>query len=297
MDGSPLIDIGLPIALAIIMVGIGLTLTVADFRREARQPRGMIVGSVGQLLLLPLLGFAIIAVIDLEPAIAVGVIIVAACPGGTTSNLIAYLGRANVALSIVLTVVASIVTIVTLPLFTDLALDLQPGVDGAIEVPLLRTTGTLVGVILLPVVVGMVIRARNVRVAATAERLVSVFGLVVLVGLIVGIAIQLGDEIPGLLAQAGPAVLLLNLGGIAVGWSLGRLSGLVWHDRLTLAIEIGVKNSTLGILLALLLGSFAYAVPAAVYALPMYLTAGVLAVIGRRRYAVAPPVEAAVTTD
>lgn len=283
MDGSPLIEIGLPAALAIIMVGIGLTLTIADFRREARQPRGMVVGSLGQLLITPALGFAIAAALSLDPVIAVGVVIAAACPGGTTSNLITFLGRANVALSIVMTVIASIVTIVTLPLFTELALDWQLGVDGGVEVPLSRTIGLLIGVILVPVLIGMAVRARNVALAARLERVVSIFGAVVLLGLIVGIAIDLGDDVPVFLRQAGPAVILLNLGGIAVGWLSGRAANLVWTDRLTLAIELGVKNSTLGILLATLLSSnFEYAVPSAVYGLLMYVSAAVLAVVGRR---------------
>ncbi|MTV24254.1 bile acid:sodium symporter family protein [Nitriliruptoraceae bacterium ZYF776] len=283
MESSPLTEIGLPIALAIIMIGIGLTLTTGDFRRELGTPKGLVVGSVGQILLLPALGFAIIAVLDLEPAIAVGVIIVAACPGGTTSNLISFLARANVALSIVLTVVASIVTILTLPLFTGFALDLQGAPDGvSVEVPLLRTVLTLVGVVLVPVLIGMLIRARAPHRAAAAERAVSAFGAVVLVALIVGIALSV-DDLAGLLRQAGPAVILLNLGGIAVGWLLARGSGLDGTDRLTLAIELGVKNSTLGILLGDLLGDLTWAVPSAVYGLLMYVSATALVIVGRRR--------------
>lgn len=285
MEGSPLIEVGLPIALAVIMIGIGLTLSVADFRREARQPRGMVVGSIGQVLLTPLAGFAIVAVLDLDPVIGVGVIIAAACPGGTTSNLIAFLGRGNVALSIVMTVIASVVTIVTLPLFTEVALDWQLGVDGGVEVPLGRTIGLLFGVILIPVLIGMVVRARNVALAARVERAVSIFGAVVLIGLIIGIAIGIGDDIPRYLRQAGPAMVLLNLAGMGIGWFSGRAAGLVWTDRLTLAMELGVKNSTLGILLATLLSNdFAYAVPSAVLGLVMYVSAAVLTVVGRRRH-------------
>lgn len=294
MESSPLTEIGLPVALAIIMVGIGLTLTAGDFRRELRTPKGVVVGSFGQLLLLPALGFAIIAVLDLDPAIAVGLIIVAACPGGTTSNLISFLGRANVALSIVLTVVASIVTIVSLPVFADLALSLQGAAqaDGArVEVPVLRTVLTLVGVVLVPVLLGMVVRARAPHRAAAAERAVAVFGAVVLVALIIGIALSV-DDVVGLIRQAGPAALLLNLGGIATGALIGRFAGLSWTDRLTLAIELGVKNSTLGILLGGLLGDLTWAVPSAVYGIVMYLSAAVLVVVGRRRSAAAVAVPA-----
>lgn len=309
MEASPLTDIGLPVALAVIMVGIGLTLTVGDFRRELRTPKGLVVGSVGQLLVMPALGFLIVWVLDLEPAIAVGLIIVAACPGGTTSNLISFLARANVALSIVLTVIASIVTIVTLPLFTDLALDWQETraaevveadagsledaaetglveeaqAEGGVEVPVGRTVLTLIGVVLVPALAGMALRARAPDRAASAERIVSGLGAVLLVGLIIGIALTV-DDIFDLLRQAGPAVVLLNVGGILVGGLLGRFAGLRWMDRLTVAIELGVKNSTLGIVLGGLLGDLTWAVPSAVYGVLMYVSAGVLVLVGRRRF-------------
>jgi bile acid:Na+ symporter, BASS family len=107
VEDNLFIEVGLPIALFIIMVGIGLTLTVADFRREARHPRAMIVGSIAQIVAMPLLAFVIAWVLRLPPLIALGLVVLAACPGGTTSNLVALLARANVALSIVMTVVAS----------------------------------------------------------------------------------------------------------------------------------------------------------------------------------------------
>ncbi|HVM28307.1 MAG TPA: bile acid:sodium symporter, partial [Mycobacteriales bacterium] len=136
MEQSPLISIGLPIALFVIMTGIGLTLTTGDFRREAEHPRGVVVGSLAQLLAMPVLGLLIAAALGLPPALAVGLVIAASCPGGSTSNLIAYLARANVALSIVLTVVASIGTILTLPFFVDRALSLWPvGDDVDVQMP------------------------------------------------------------------------------------------------------------------------------------------------------------------
>ncbi|MFA9430588.1 bile acid:sodium symporter family protein [Egicoccus sp. AB-alg2] len=284
MEQNPLVEIGLPIALFVIMVGIGLTLTTGDFRREARTPRGAVVGSLAQLLVMPALGFAIAALLGLPPALAVGLVIVAACPGGTSSNLITFLARANVALSIVLTVVASVVTIVTLPLFANVALGRQPvGTDVSVSVPLGRTITLLVGIVLVPVVLGMLVRRRAPARAAALERRVSAFGAAVLVVLIAGIALSLRDRFFELLAQAGPATLLLNLAGLAVGWLAARGAGLRPADRLAVAIELGIKNSTLGILIAVnVLRSEEIAVPAAVYGLLMYLSAAVLVVVGRR---------------
>jgi bile acid:Na+ symporter, BASS family len=284
VEQSPLIEIGLPIALFVIMVGIGLNLTLDDFRREAEQPKGVVVGGLAQLLVMPALGFAVAALLDLEPALAVGLVIAASCPGGTTSNLVAYLARANVALSIVLTVVASLATILTLPLFVNLALRWQPAAsETAIAVPAGRTILLLVAIVLLPVALGMFVRRRAPDRAAALERAVSAFGAVVLVALIIGIALSVRDRIGELLASAGPAAILLNVGGLLVGLAVARAAGLGRADRLTTAIELGVKNTTLGILIAVtVVGSETMAVPSAVYGLLMYVSAAVVVAIGRR---------------
>ncbi|MFA9446807.1 bile acid:sodium symporter family protein [Egicoccus sp. AB-alg6-2] len=233
---------------------------------------------------MPALGFAIAALLQLPPAMAVGLVVVAACPGGTSSNLVTFLARGNVALSIVLTVVASVVTIVSLPLWTNLALSWQPAnADVSVSVPLGRTIGLLLGIVLVPVVLGMAVRRRAPQRAARLERSVSAFGALVLVVLIVGIAISLRDEFFDLLAQAGPAALLLNLAGLGVGWAVARTAALTTADRLTMAVELGIKNSTLGILIAVtVIGSEQMAVPSAVYGLLMYLSAAALVVGGRR---------------
>jgi bile acid:Na+ symporter, BASS family len=295
VDQNPLIEIGLPVALFVIMVGIGLTLTTGDFRREARRPRSAIVGSLGQLLVMPALGFAIAALLSLPPAIAVGLVIVAACPGGTTSNLVAYLCRANVALSIVLTVVASLVTIVTLPVAANLALAWQPTASEVpISVPVARTVTLLVGIVLVPVAIGMLVRRKAPARASSLETFVSAFGAIVLIALIVGIAISVRDEFWELLAAAGPAVLLLNVAGILAGVALGALARVSPGDRLTFGVELGIKNSTLGILIAAtVIGSERMAIPAAVYGLLMYLSAFVLVVHGRRVAAAAEVGDAA----
>jgi bile acid:Na+ symporter, BASS family len=287
VEENPLISIGLPIALFIIMIGIGLTLTTGDFRREAKRPKGVIVGGIAQLLLMPALGFAVAALLGLPPAIAVGIVIVAACPGGTTSNLVAYLARANVALSIALTVLASIVTIATLPIFANLALAWQPtAMDVAVRVPVARTVVLLVGIILIPVAIGMTLRRRSPQLASKMERGVSLFGGVVLLALIIGIAISVRDQFWELLAAAGPASILLNLGGIAIGYAVGAAAGLSRADRLTTGIEVGVKNTTLGMLIAItIIGSETMAVPSAVYGLLMYASAFAIVAYGQRTFA------------
>jgi bile acid:Na+ symporter, BASS family len=291
MEQSPLISLGLPIALFIIMIGIGLTLTVADFRREARQPRGVVVGTLAQLVLMPALGFAVAMLLRLEPEIAVGLVIVAACPGGSTSNLIAYLARANVALSIVLTVLASVLAILTLPLYVSMALGWWPISSGAaIRMPVGQTVALLVGIILVPVAIGMTVRRRAPDRAASLEKAVSLFGGLVLLLLIVAIVYSVRDRFWALMGAAGPAALLLNLGGVAAGYLAAALAGLSGPDRLTTGIELGVKNTTIGMLVAVtIIGSEAVAVPAAVYGLLMYVSGFALVALGRRAF---PPLEA-----
>jgi bile acid:Na+ symporter, BASS family len=284
VEDNLFIEIGLPIALFIIMVGIGLTLTTGDFRREGRAPRAMVVGTIAQVVLMPALGFLIAWLLDLSPAIAVGLVIAAACPGGTSSNLIAFLGRANVALSIILTVVVSVVTIVTLPIAGNLALAWQPtALDVAVRVPVARTIALLVGIVLVPVAIGMSIRRRDPARAVRLEKAVNAFGGFVLVLLIAAIVWTVRHEFWDLLAQSGPAAILLNLGGIAVGIGVGVLAGLSRTDQLTCAMELGVKNATLGMLIALtILGSATVAMPSAVYGFLMYFSAIGLVIYGRR---------------
>lgn len=286
MEQSPLVEIGLPIALFVIMTGIGLSLTGADFQREARHPKGAVVGTLGQLLAMPALGFAIAALLDLSPATAVGLVIAAACPGGSTSNLVSYLARANVALSIVLTVISSVAVIATLPFYANIALDRYPAVsDVAIRVPVGRTILLLVAIVLIPVALGMTVRRKAPDRAASLEKAVSLFGGIILVVLIVGIAFSVRDRIWELLTEAGPPAILLNLSGIAVGLVIASLVGLSRSDRLTTGIELGVKNSTLGILIALTVaGSEELAIPSAVYGLLMYASAFALVAYGRRSF-------------
>lgn len=284
MQDNPVIAIGLPVALAAIMVGIGLSLTLADFRAQARTPRATIIGTLGQVLLVPAIGIAVALLMDLPPIMAMGLVLVAACPGGSTSNLVTYLARGNVALSIILTVVASLVVIVTLPGWLDVAGRLLPdAADLEVTVPLGQTFGLLVGVILVPVAVGMVIRAKAPALAATLERGMSALGALVLILAIAAVAVDLGGEIVDMVVATGPAVLVFNLAVILVGGALAWIARIDRASQLALAVEYGIKNSTLGLVIALtVVGDEEFAVPAAVYSIVMYLTAVAVIAIGRR---------------
>lgn len=283
MQASPLISIGLPVSLFIIMIGIGMTLTPRDFRQVAVYPRGIIVGTIAQILVMPALAFLIIAVFNLSPMIAVGLVVIAACPGGTTSNLFALMARGNVALSIVLTVLANLITIVSLPLFTNLALDLYMGENEAIRLPVERTIMTLGLIVLLPITIGMVLRNYFPEKSQKAEGIVSIFGGVVLAALVVALVYGVRDQLGELLSQAGPAAIALNLAGIAIGLGISRMSGLTQRESMAVAVELGIKNGTIGLLVTLnLLQSETMSVPSAVYGVLMFFFGFLLTLYGRK---------------
>ncbi len=278
-----MISAGLPIALFIIMIGIGMTLTLRDFRQVAVYPRGLVIGTVAQILLMPAVAFALAYLFGVSPAIAVGLVIIAACPGGTTSNLFVLLARGNIALSIVLTVSASLITILTLPLFTNMALQHFMGTEENISLPVGKTIAMLVLIVLLPVAIGMLVKTRKPELALKAESLVSIFGGVVLALLIVALLFGVRDQIWDLLKQAGPSTIALNVAGILLGLLAGRLAGLTQRESLAVAVELGVKNGTIGLMVTLtLLESSTMSIPAAVYGVLMFPIGFLLAMYGRK---------------
>ncbi|MBN7770888.1 bile acid:sodium symporter family protein [Marinobacter daepoensis] len=283
MESSPLISAGLPISLFIIMIGIGMTLTLRDFRQVAVYPKGLIVGSVAQIFVMPVVAFALAYLFGVSPAIAVGLVIIAACPGGTTSNLFVLLSRGNIALSIVLTVSASLLTILTLPLFTNMALQHFMDTEESISLPVVKTIVMLVVIVLLPVAIGMLVRTRKPELARKAEGIVSIFGGVVLAVLIVALLYGVRDDLWDLLRQAGPSTIALNVAGIMLGLLAGRFAGLTQRESLAVAVELGVKNGTIGLMVTLtLLESSAMSIPAAVYGVLMFPIGFLLAMYGRR---------------
>ena len=290
MDQSPLVEIGLPIALAIIMVGIGLSLTKEDFAVQARSPWATIVGLFGQLVLVPLTGVGVALVFGLPPMLALGVVLVAATPGGATSNLITYLARGNVALSVILTALTSVAVILTLPMWFGIGARIIPGAaDAEVTVPLGQTFGLLLGVILIPVLLGMILRARKPALAARIERFVGIVGLVVLVLLIVGIVLGERDRIVDLVVSVGPAVVVLNLALIVLGGLLAWVCRLRRSEQIAIAVEFGIKNTTLTLLIAFtVIGDEEVGLAAAVYSIVMYVTSFLVVFAGRRLMRTAP---------
>ncbi len=283
MQSSVFTVVLLPVALAIVMLGMGLSLVPEDFQRITRYPRAVAVGTVCQTLVLPLLGALIALAVPMEPVMAVGLVVVAVCPGGPSSNLMTYLARGDVALSVTLTAVSSIVTVFTIPLFTNLALQHFLGEGAAIALPIGTTMLQIVLITLLPTAIGMAIRHRFPGSARRLEKQMGRLAGGLLALIILLLFIREAGKLPGFLAQMGLAIALLNVLAMLAGFLAGRLFRLPLAQQVCIAIEVGIQNGTLAIAItAGLLNNPDMAVPAAVYSLLMYVSGFGAVLCGRR---------------
>jgi BASS family bile acid:Na+ symporter len=263
----------LPLALAIVMLGMGLSLVPEDFKRITRDPKAVVVGTVCQVLLLPLIGTLITMVVPMQPEIAVGLIVLAVCPGGPSSNIMTYLAKGDVALSVTLTAVSSIVTVFTIPLITNLALQYFLGESTEIALPIGTTTLQIFLITLLPTAIGMAIRYQFPGTARRLEKQMSRLAAGLLALVIVLLLVKEGSKLPGFLVQVGVGVLLLNLMATLAGFLAGKVFRLPLAQQICIAIEVGIQNGTLAIAItAGLLKNPDMAVPAAIYSLLMYIT-------------------------
>lgn len=260
----------LPIALACIMLTLGLTLQRDDFQRVLKRPRALAGGLAGQLLLVPALGWVVAAMMPLEPVMAVGLVVLAACPGGISSGLLTHLARGDVALSITLTVVTSLAAVFTLPLIVNGAMQVFMRSASGVEFPLASMVRGIFMLTSVPVLIGMALRAwqpaRVMRVLPVAGRIAT--GLLVLI-----VLVTFWDQRQVLfhhLQTIGPAALLLNALILLGAWVLAGQLGLQAHERTAVVTECGLQNSALGIYVCVdLLHSPAMSVPSIVYALLM----------------------------
>jgi bile acid:Na+ symporter, BASS family len=283
MQSSVFTSVLLPLALAIVMLGMGLSLLPEDFGRITRDPKAVAIGTVCQLLLLPLIGASIAKVIPMQPEIAVGLVVVAICPGGPSSNLITYLAKGDVALSVTLTAVSSIITVLTIPLFTNLAVQHFLGKSAAIVLPIGTTMLQIFLITLLPIAIGMTIRQRFPDLARRLEKQTSRLGVGLLALIIVLLLVKEGSKLPGFLIQVGIGVLLLNSLAMLGGFLVAKLFRLPLAQQTCIAIEVGIQNGTLAIAItAGLLNNADMAIPAAVYSLLMYVTGLGAILYGRR---------------
>ncbi len=283
MQESLITTLLLPLALGVIMFGLGLHLKVADFVRVVQMPRAVIVGLSAQMLILPPVAFLLCLAFDLPPLLAVGLMLLAVSPGGATANVFSHLARGDVALNITLTALNSALVLITLPLVVQWSMAYFLGSSGYVPPPVQKIV-EVAAIILLPVSIGMLVRAQAPTIAERLERVVQPLSLLILLALI-GFTVHkewalIRDNALGI----GSVCLLLNLASMTIGYGAGRVARLEPRQAVAIAFEVGVHNSTLAIFIALsVLESPAMSIPAALYSLIMYFTAGALAWWFRRR--------------
>lgn len=282
-------DVVLPLALAFIMFSLGLGLTVADFARVAKAPRDFLIGALSQIVLLPLVAFGLVSLWpltpELAPELALGVMIIAAAPGGVTSNILTAFARGDVALSISLTAVISLLSVLTIPFIVVFSYGHFVGGDaGPVSV-----TSTAIGVfviVTIPVLIGLLTRrfaeglARRIA-PATNKASAVLFALVLL-----GAILQERANIVDYFAQAGLVTLALNVVMMGLAYAIARILATGAPQAIAISIECGLQNGTLAIAVAtLLFGGGLATVPAATYSLIMFATALIFIAYLRRRHA------------
>lgn len=283
MQASLLTNLLLPLALGVIMLGLGMGLTLDDFRRVARYPRAVLTGLILQVLILPAVAFALALAFGLPPELAVGLMLLAASPGGATANIYSHLARGDVALNITLTAINSLLCLLTLPLILNLSLEYFLGAGQYVPPPVRKVIEVAV-IIVLPVVIGMVVRAYAPRLAARVEKPLRLLSVLVLVLLVAGAVVQERDTLVSFFAVVGLACLSFNLISMGVGYATPIALKLPRRQAIAIAMEIGIHNGTLAIFIALnVLGNARISVPAAVYSLLMFATAAVFAFALNRR--------------
>ena len=279
MDITTIIgQIFLPISLAIIMFGMGLGLVKGDFVRLFSFPKAVLVGLCNQLLLLPLIGFAIVVLFDLNPSMAIGVMIISVCPGGPTSNLITQVSRGNIGLSVTLTALASLITVFTIPILLSKAVAYFTGNTGVIiQLPILETMVQILVITIIPTSIGMMIRKQKEAFALSMEKPMRTASTVLFVIIFLVIIIANKDNLVQAMKEVGLATLLLNLLTMGLGFLTAKLFGIAGNSQITITIESGIQNGTLAFVIATsILNNLEMGLPTGAYSIWMFITGGIL---------------------
>jgi bile acid:Na+ symporter, BASS family len=276
---SGLITIFLPIALAIVMAGMGLELTLKDFARVSKHPKAVLIALFCQLILLVGIAFLICKILALPPLLAVGLMLLAASPGGTTANLFSYLYKGDIALNITLTAINAIVAAVFLPFIVNFSILHFMNEGQQVGLQFTKVLQVFL-IILVPVCIGMIIRHYAPQIAEKLNRPVRIFAVVFLVIIILGAIIKERNNLIVYLGQIGLATALFCAISLMVGYFVPRIMGISSYQARACAFEIGIHNSTLAMTIALtIMASTTIAMPAAVYSIFMYIFATIFGIL------------------
>lgn len=280
MESNFLRDVFLPLALFFIMLGMGLGLKMADFKRVFIQPKAVLLGLIAQLIMLPIVGYFLASIFPLSPELAVGVMILAACPGGATSNILTYLVRGNVALSITLTAISSAIAVFTLPIIVNLATFNFMAENIAVQLPFFKTVIQIGLITLIPISLGMLLNHFTPIFAAKSQVLVKWLSLFFLGLIITGLLLKERANLSSFFLQVGGVTFTLNVLTMALGFGIAILARLDQSCAKAITVEVGIQNGTLAILIAsapTFLNNSSMAIPAAIYSLLMFVTSGFFA--------------------
>ena len=279
-----LVQFGLPVALILIMIGVGLSLTPSDFKRVFQQPRAFLVGALCQLIVLPAAAMMVIAATGLTGELAIGLFILALCPGGVTSNLYSLIARADIGLSVSLTAVIGFITPFTIPLLGAWAINYYGNEEDLFHLPIISTWIKLIAITIIPVLIGMAIRKKWESFALKTEPFVTRFSTTVLILVVLSIIFDLGDKFIEYMILTGPAALLLNVTTMLLGYLAGKW--LIHSDAQarTICLEVGMQNGTLALLITTgILHSSTMSIGPSVYSLLMFVTASIFTALVLRK--------------
>lgn len=279
MDAAELVGkVFLPLSLAIIMLGMGMTLIPADFTRIIKYPKAILIGLTNQLIFLPIIGFALAVVFDLNPIMAVGLMILATCPGGPTSNLITQVCRGNIALSVTLTAIASFASILTIPFILSYALDYF-GTDSevTIQLPIMDTILQIMVITVIPISIGMLIRRFKSDFAKRMEKPMRIASTVIFILVFLAVIAANFEILGKAMREVGLVTLILNIATMGLGYLTARLFKLDLKNAISITVESGIQNGTLAFVIATtILNNIEMGIPTGAYAIWMFITGGIL---------------------
>ena len=276
-------DVILPLALAFIMFVLGLGLTGADFLRVIKQPRDFFVGAFSQIILLPIIAFVLVKVWSIAPELAIGVMIIAAAPGGVTSNLLTSFAKGDVALSISLTAIISLLCVVTIPFIVLTSVELLGGSNITQDISLLGMSRDMFLIVTVPVILGMLLRKFLSDVALKLEPIAKKVSIVLFVLVLLGAIAAERENVISYFAQAGLITLILNVVMMIVAYYVAQFLASGTKQKKSITIECGLQNGTLAIFVATsIFGGGMYVIPAATYSLIMFATSLIFVYLVRK---------------
>lgn len=275
MESNYITLILLPLALGIIMLGLGVSLSIADFKRVIVYPKAIFIGLFCQMILLPVLCFLLATLFNLSPELAVGLMLLSASPGGPTANLFSHLAKGDVALNISLTAVNSLLTLFSLPFIINFSFIYFMGSDQTIPMQFKKIIEVFV-IVLVPVAIGMFLKSRKPSLTSKLEKPIKIVSALFLVAIILVALIKEKNNIASFFQQVGIVTLVFNVLSMVIGFYVPQLFKLAKKQSISIGMEIGIHNGTLAIYIALsVIGNSAMSIPPAIYSLIMFFTAAV----------------------